>query len=401
MKSGGVPGLMEEAFNSIFQQPPRFKVDVPARICVFGEHSDYVPYLNAKVVTFASSEQRMSALIRPRKDGFVKIASTLQGLENRHTKFSIRECKIEGDWLEALDSRGPPATHWSNYVKGAIAYLVNAQDVKNIDKGFDMLVDSNIPAASGASSSSALTLCGMVAACLANDLSWSNSEMAEAAGKAEWFVDTRGGVMDHATMCLAEEGAMLEMEFRPLSAVPIEDCRKWKWYSVFTHPAEKSGGVREAFNELAYVQQIVIPIHLETMGEFSDMSPEWVADVLPEFFEDLKLGRIRLRDRFNFVHNEYARVQAFISAMESADEDVLKNLLESSWNDTRTLLGTHTPEMEKVAEYYLKKEGVLGVKVLGAGFGGNLLICAKEGFDMGPDAIEHTPGAGLQLLELD
>ena len=43
----------------------------------------------------------------------------------------------------------------------------------------------------------------------------------------------------------------------------------------------------------------------------------------------------------------------------------------------------------------------MGVKVLDAGFGGNLLVCAKDGVDMRLEAVEHTPGVGLQLKEFD
>ena len=56
--------------------------------------------------------------------------------------------------------------------------------------------------------------------------------------------------------------------------------------------------------------------------------------------------------------------------------------------------------MERVAAETRDKKGVLGVKVLGAGFGGNLLVCTKQDVDLGPDAIEHTPGKGFKLRNL-
>jgi galactokinase len=404
---------MEGDFNSIFGTPPQYELSVSARICVFGEHSDYVPYLNTEAVTFGSSEQRMKAFIRPRGDDKVKIVTTLSGLqENRHHSFHIRSLDMKGEWLDVLNSRGPPEPHWSNYVKGAVAYLANEPDTKKIDKGFEMLIDSNIPAASGASSSSALTVCGMVATFLANHMSFGGEEFAVEAGKAEWFVGTRGGCMDHATMCCAEEGMMLGIEFISDSLftqlIPIREgafAGDWKWYTIFTHPAEKSGAARGVFNELAFVQQEVIPSHLEGMDYYLPADTELIANKLPKTIEHTEFGRIRVRDRFRFVMNEYARVQKF-SQWFWNDEGMIplhemRELLEGSWNDTRDLLGTHTPEMERVAAQLREKEGVLGVKVLGAGFGGNLLVCAKEDVDLGADAVEHTPGKGLQLIELD
>ncbi len=56
--------------------------------------------------------------------------------------------------------------------------------------------------------------------------------------------------------------------------------------------------------------------------------------------------------------------------------------------------------MGRVAAEIREKEGVLGVKVLGAGFGGNLLVCTKQEIDLGLDAIEHTSGNGLNVRDL-
>lgn len=382
------------AFRSAFAKAPRFELDVPARICMFGDHSDYVPWLSSNIVTFGSSEQRMRALITPRSDGLVKVVSSLEGCEA--SEFSIQDVEIAGDWLEVLDSRDVPQSHWSNYVKGAVAYLANQQGIQN---GFEMLIDSNIPAASGASSSSALTLCGLAAAHLANDIPWTAEGLSVMGGEAEWYVGTRGGMMDHATMMFAGKGKMLKLEFAPFGVELIHGLLGFKWFSVFTHPADKGGAVRDAFNELAYVQQEVVPSYLEKLGV--EGVSELVANQLPEIVEHEKYGMIHVRDRFQFVWNELFRARDFISTLANPNQDEISELFETSWNDTRDLLGTHTDEMEVIAAKLREKEGVVGVKVLGAGFGGNLLVCAKDGVNLGPGAIEHTPGVGLQLKEFD
>ncbi|MEE2758719.1 MAG: hypothetical protein VYA86_01930 [Candidatus Thermoplasmatota archaeon] len=371
---------MRERFEEIFGKSPEFEVDVGARICVFGEHSDYVPWISANIVTFGSAEQRMCGQIAPRSDGVVKIETTLEGCE--YCEFSIRDIQVSGEWLEALNSRELPSPHWSNYVKGAVAYLANTRQIEN---GFELLIDSNIPAASGASSSSALTLCALAAAHLANDIPWTPSGLAMMGGEAEWYVGTRGGMMDHATMMFAKEGQMLKLEFDPFTTELIEEGLGCRWFSVFTHPADKGDVSRDAFNELVYVQQEIIPSYLDD------------ADQLPETFRHEHFGLVRVRERFEFVKNEYDRVQSFISLNKNPDLDEVSKLFDSSWNDTRDLLGTHTSEMEEVAKKIREKEGVLGVKVLGAGFGGNLLVCTKQNVDLGPDAVEHTAGTGFEM----
>ena len=332
----------------------------------------------------------MRAQISPRLDGVIKIATTLEGCLS--SEFSIQDVQITGDWLEALNSREIPDLHWSNYVKGAVAYLVNKRQIKN---GFELLIDSNIPAAAGASSSSALTLCGLAAAHLANEIPWTPEDLAVMGGEAEWFVGTRGGMMDHATMMFAEEDGMLKLEFSPFEVGLIEDCLGCRWFSVFTHTADKGGAVRDAFNELAFVQREIIPSYLE--GGEDGVELERLLERLPVAIEHEKFGLVRVRDRFQFVMNEYNRVQSLLSHTMKNDWGYISALFDSSWNDTRDLLGTHTPEMERVATELREKPGVLGVKVLGAGFGGNLLVCTKQDVDLGPDAVEHQLGKGFNI----
>ena len=332
----------------------------------------------------------MRAQISPRLDGVIKIATTLEGCLS--SEFSIQDVQITGDWLEALNSREIPDLHWSNYVKGAVAYLVNKRQIKN---GFELLIDSDIPAAAGASSSSALTLCGLAAAHLANEIPWTREDLAVMGGEAEWFVGTRGGMMDHATMMFAEEGGMLKLEFSPFEVGLIEDCLGCRWFSVFTHPADKGGAVRDAFNELAFVQREIIPNYLE--GGEDGVELGRLLERLPVVIEHEKFGLVRVRDRFQFVMNEYNRVQSLLSHTMKNDWGYISQLFDGSWNDTRDLLGTHTPEMERVAVELREKPGVLGVKVLGAGFGGNLLVCTKQDVDLGPDAVEHQPGKGFNI----
>ncbi len=381
---------MRGYFETSFGKTPKYEVDVGARICILGEHSDYVPWLKSNIITFSSADQTMRAQISPRSDGIIKITSTLEGCEP--CEFTIQDVQITGNWLDALNSRDLPGTHWSNYVKGAVAYLENKRQIKN---GFDLLIDSNIPAAAGASSSSALTLCGLAAAHLANDVPWTPEDLAVMGGEAEWYIGTRGGMMDHATMMFAEEGGMLKLEFTPFEVKLIEDGLGCRWFSVFTHPADKGGPVRDAFNELAFVQREIIPSYLE--GSTDGIELEQLMERLPEAIEHEKFGLVRVRDRFQFVMNEYNRVQSLLSLTKENDWGSISALFDGSWNDTRDLLGTHTPEMERVAADLLEKTGVLGVKVLGAGFGGNLLVCTKQDVDLGPDAVEHRPGKGFDI----
>ena len=191
---------------------------------------------------------------------------------------------------------------------------------------------------------------------------------------------------------------MLKLEFTPFEVKLIEDGLGCRWFSVFTHPADKGGPVRDAFNELAFVQQEIIPSYLE--GGTDGIELEQLMERLPVAIEHEKFGLVRVRDRFQFVMNEYNRVQSLLSLTKKNDLDSISALFDGSWRDTRDLLGTHTPEMEQVAAELREKTGVLGVKVLGAGFGGNLLVCTEQEVNLGLDAVEHRPGKGFNIRSL-
>jgi len=396
-------------FEKEFGAALLFALDIPGRICILGDHSDYVPYLSSTIIAFASDNQRMKVLISPREDGDIRIGSSLGGCET--TEFDVDDDVIEGDWLESLDKRGGPDPHWSNYIRGAVAYVRRETGIRY---GFDLFVHSSIPPASGASSSSALTLAGLVAINLSNGLGWTRDSLTLAGGEAEWYVGTRGGMMDHATMMFGEEEAFLKLQFNPFRVTKIVNgIQRYKWYSVFTHAADKGGQMREAFNELAYVQQSEIAPLLDEVGfehgvgvqngvqylidgEF--VGWEEIADMLPEFVERGLFGKVRVRDRFAFVMREYSRANSFANYVECCEIGGVVKAINGAWADTRDLLRTHTPEMELVADSIRGKSGVLGLKVLGAGFGGNLLLLAENGADLGGSAVEHAPGRGLNLV---
>jgi galactokinase len=389
-----------DGFEAEFGKSLLWVADVPARICVLGEHSDYVPYLSATMITFASSQKRMLALISPRDDGKVRIASSMVGCNTG--EFMIADEVIEGEWLQALDEKGTPDRHWSNYIRGAVARVLKSHDLRF---GFDLFIHSSIPAASGTSSSSALTICGLLAIHLSNGLSWSNDVLAHMGGSAEWYVGTRGGLMDHATMAFAEEGALLELSTQPFETRVIpytaEDCR---WFTIFTHAADKGGRVMNEFNKIPFIQQEVIPPMLVSLRfEHPRDLDDWenTARALEETCQTDEFGSVRVRDSFSYAMRENLRVKEFLSTLGRGKTKETARLLEEAWTDSRDLLGIHTNEMESESERLRAISGVLAVKVMGAGFGGSLLVFTEGDIDLGSSAIEHTPGSGAEVLDFD
>jgi len=192
----------------------------PARINILGEHVDYVKYLPTEVLPFASREHDMLILFRTREDSIVRGRSTLEGapvaefsLDSGPAAIADEPESLEDRWLDFLRMTGTPERHWINYVKAAVFYC-RAKHAE-VKKGFDFLIDSTLPAAGGASSSSAVVVLGGAAICVSNGIPLDAEALAQDSARAEWYIGTRGGNMDHCTMCLSGRQSALHLNFSP------------------------------------------------------------------------------------------------------------------------------------------------------------------------------------------
>src|SRR5215217_8092707 len=189
----------------------------PARINLLGEHIDYVYYLPTASLTFGSRERDALMLYRNSGDPQVRGASTCASYEPSSFPVLAGQVptfgqNVTGEWLEFLSQRGTPTPHWQNYVRGAVTFA-HGKFGEQIKAGFDFVLDSNIPAGGGASSSSALVVLGGAAIREVNDVSFTLGELAGDSAMAEWYIGTRGGSMDHTTICLAQRASAVLINY--------------------------------------------------------------------------------------------------------------------------------------------------------------------------------------------
>jgi len=144
-----------------------------------------------------------------------------------------------------------------NYVKGSV-YFALGKFENSIVNGFDFALDSNIPAGGGASSSSALVVLAGAAIRNVNHIKFTPDELANDSALAEWFVGTRGGSMDHRTICSAQPAHAVLINYATgeasLTALPDEP---FQWITFFTKPADKGREIMIEYNERAAVSRIL------------------------------------------------------------------------------------------------------------------------------------------------
>ena len=309
-------------------------VTVPGRVNLIGEHIDYH---NLAVLPMAI-QRRLRVDYSTIQDAAVRAYSE---------KYGNAEVSLSGEL------RPGAAGDWSNYIKAAVAAVRTRWTLR---QGIEAKVTSDLPAAAGLSSSSAL-LSGFTLALLrANGIEPTIGELMDVLPDGEQFVGTRGGGMDHAAVLACEAGCALLLEFAPLAmkSVPIPDS----WQFIVAHSlttAEKSGAAREAFNSRRVASQSAIE----------------------KTRDGLKLTEDESR-ALRHVQSEKQRVTDAVEALRRADAKTFGELLCGSHASLRDDLRVSCAALDELVDVAMGS-GALGARLTGAGFGGCAIVfCEKK-----------------------
>jgi galactokinase/CTP:molybdopterin cytidylyltransferase MocA len=447
----------------------------PARINILGEHIDYVSYLPTASLTFGSREH--DALMLYRKSAQPEVRGRSTSAAYGAISFPLSETRVpeiddgtESEWLSFLNEGTAPAPGWQNYVKGATEFA-RARFGQRVVNGFDFMVDSTIPAGGGASSSSALVVLGGAAIRHVNGISFTPEELAHDSSMAEWYIGTRGGSMDHTTICLAQESSAVLISYssRQTRRVALPD-KPFEWITFFTKPANKGHEIMIEYNERAAVSRLLIPAILKDWEEIrlnlwndavesfrggSMESLDTIENLLGDLPETISIYELQtdypnayselqtsfpalsrehsrwpLRIRTRAMHHlgEVRRVAMAARALDTIhDEDCLEvmqtigKLIDDSHDSLRDLYDVSNDDIERLIKIIRSDPAVLGTRLMGGGFGGNVLVLTtseyseslikrveseyyapqnREGVREGSILIS-TPGAGLDHIDLN
>lgn len=415
----------------------------PARINILGEHVDYVSYLPTASLAFGSREHAMTMVFRPTGEGKIRGASTNERFES--FEFSIDEMKTpsrdEQDWEAFVFNCPTPAPHWNNYVKGAVSFA-RWKFGESVKHGFDFLIDSTIPSASGASSSSALVVLAGAAIRLSNAIEYENGDLAIDSSQAEWFLGTRGGALDHKAICLAKAGQAVHILHSEKSAelVTLPEGN-FRWLTFFSHSADKGREVMLEYNERAAVSRLMIPAFLDsgnsieilpeavTLAEIAKLHPAVFADcerMFPALVSERSALSLKLRNRARHHAGEVERVAFAVKLLRHPPDSrtlltEIGGLLNQSHTSLRDLYEVSTPEVESLVDAISADDRVYGARLMGGGFGGNVLaLTTAENVNALIKRVQReyysprnrdclaeasvmisTPGEGISILNLD
>ena len=184
--------------------PEQAKVAVlraPGRVNLIGEHTDY----NGLPVMPMAIDFDMLVALAPRRDRVVNAVNP---------DFPDRSFRIE-DKIPQYETGD-----WGNYIKAGVQGIVD--ELGGIDglRGFDACFFGSVPVGGGLSSSSTVVVASAMTVLEATRLKMEPQQLAERMARAEWYVGTQGGGMDHAACILSQRGKALKIDFFPLRVSP-------------------------------------------------------------------------------------------------------------------------------------------------------------------------------------
>ena len=338
-------------------------ISSPGRICLFGEHQDY---LGLPVIATAIS---LRLTIQANKRDDQKIHIKLPDIGSQES-FSI-----EGDLIYSKPG---------DYFKSGINTL--RKDGFNFSKGLDVTVRGRIPVQAGTSSSSALVVSWINLLSRMSDqgTELDPEQLADLAYRAEVTeFDESGGLMDQYTSAL---GGVVYIESEPKVSVKKISCDFGTF--VLGDSLEK----KDTQNILAKSKEKVIDIVNRIKTERAEFS---LKNIICSEISEMKF--LSSYDR-SLLTKTIANRDITLQGLSILNEETINNkkfgsLLNQQQAILRDTLEVSTSKIDSMLEAALNA-GALGGKINGSGGGGCMFVYAPNDPEEIVIAIEKAGGKG-------
>jgi galactokinase len=366
--------MMIEKISKVFRD--KFKKDPlivrsPGRVNIIGEHTDY----NNGFVLPAAIDKAIYIAISPRDDD----------------KINLHAVDFDEDFNCTLSIITPSKQHWANYVLG----IVDQLQKKGFElKGFNAVIDGDVPVGAGLSSSAALECATAFALNEIFDFKLSKLEMVQMAQKAEHlFAGVNVGIMDmFASMFGKAEHAIkldcrsLEYEYIPLH---LDKIKIVLFNTNVKHSlASSEYNVRRQQCEqgVAWIKE-----NHPQVNSLRDATIEMVDEcVLPK---DALIYK-----RCKFIVEEIQRLLIACEDLKQNDIDSLGKKMFRTHEGLSKEYEVSCKELDFLVEAVKNNKAVLGARMMGGGFGGCTINLINE--DAIDTLVEEITGLYQREMKL-
>jgi galactokinase len=344
------------------------KVSTPGRVCLFGEHQDY---LHLPIVACA-----------------ISLRISIEGTCRNDMLINVQLPNISDEELFYLDK---PITYSKerDYFRSSVKVLL--KNGFTFSSGFDCVVDGQIPINAGTSSSSALIVTWINFLVRMSDQSeiLSDEKLARLAYEAEVLEFAEpGGMMDQYSTSI---GGIIAIDFFPEVVVTRLNTNLKTFVLGNSHQPKDTKYI------LSHVKEQILTVDKILKEVYPDFALQSVkADDLPNYVKYLNNsqyqileGTIKNRDITVIARKELAN--------KSPDHKLIGQLLSEHHTVLRDILGISTPKIEKMIDVAIKA-GAYGAKINGSGGGGCMFAYAPEKSEKVKAAIENAGGEAFIIL---
>jgi galactokinase len=359
---------------------------VPGRIEVLGKHTDYAGGRSL----VCAVEHGFAAVAAPRADSVVRVLNVAQGSEV----------------TLALDPALPePPDAWMRYPATVLRRV--ARNFPGARRGADVAFLSDLPPASGMSSSSAFMVAVFLAVSAVNRLGddaryrgaiRSREDLAGYLATVEngqsfgpltgdRGVGTFGGSEDHTAMLCCRAGELSQYSFCPVRhelQVPFPPGHAFV-VAVSGVKAEKTGAAKDDYNRASLAVRAILDAWRAESGR-PDLSLAEAIDragaaQVRDTIERVAIDGfevVALLDRFDqFVEESVGIIPAASAALAVRDLARFGSLVDRSQDLAARLLRNQVPETEGLARS-ARELGAVAASAFGAGYGGSVWAMVRD-----------------------
>ena len=327
-------------FARVYGREPEVCTQAPGRINLIGEHVDYQDGL----VMPAAIDRYVFAAAAPITEPEVRLWSSSDGGEPLVIALE-RDVPLGGDRA------------WANYAFGVAAKY---RDAGHPSRGFEIVLDSNLPLGAGLSSSAALeSATALIVEALAG-IELPAKERALLCQAAEHdFAGVPCGIMDQLAVNAGIAGHALKIDCRSLEITPAP------------LPAELAAVVVDSKVKHALADGEYAKRRADCETAAATLKLKSLRDATMEAVEDASgnLGD-RVYRRARHVVSEIARVRAFTAALDGGETARAGALMAESHASLRDDYEVSCPELDALVEI-ANELGAVGARMMGGGFGGS------------------------------
>jgi galactokinase len=355
-----------EQFAPPTESEPLTVAWAPGRVNLIGEHTDY----NDGYVLPVAVDRVVALAGQPHAGTTSRCYSVHH--RQRHFFRSNRAALLAPDRRQRMPL-------WVRYVRGVLRELVaSAATVQT--PAFNAAIVGDVPVGGGMSSSAALDVAVATFAAALGGPRLSPLETALLCQRAEAAsAGVHTGIMDQAIACLARADHALLLDCRSLSYEHIPVRLPGVVMAVFD--TQVSRALASSGYNARRQQCEAATALLGRLVRADDASRE-IRALRDVTTDDLARYGARLPDpllrRARHVVTENARVLAAAEALRAGDADRLGALLYASHASLRDDYEVSCLELDVVVEIAATVPGVLGARMMGAGFGGSTLILVHQ-----------------------